>query len=100
MMYRKRPRTRIEIYADIMLSLDRMGNCDRLSRLAMMVGVPYDRLIRYLNELKSLGLIRWDSSSVYLSKKGMELLVNSRGARDELVLALTGLIQGSIKTIT
>ncbi len=67
----------------------------------MMVGVPYDRLIRYLNELKSLGLIRWDSSSVYLSKKGgMELLVNSRGARDELVLALTGLIQGSIKTIT
>lgn len=66
-----------------------------------MVGVPYDRLIRYLNELKSLGLIRWDSSSVYLSKKGgMELLVNSRGARDELVLALTGLIQGSIKTIT
>ncbi len=99
-MYRKRPRTRVEIYADILLSLDKMGSCDRLSRLAMMVGVPYDRLIRYLNELKGLGLIRWDSSSVYLSKRGLELLVDSRGIRDELVLALTDLVQGSVKTIT
>lgn len=98
MMYRKRPRTRVEIYTDIILSLDKMGNCDRLSRLALMVGVPYDRLIRYLNELKNLGLIRWEPySGVYLTKKGLEALINAQGNRDNLVLILTELVQG-VKT--
>ncbi len=99
MMYRKKPRTRIEIYADILLALDKNGSCNRLSRLAMMVGVPYDRLIRYLNEMKKLGLIRWEPySGVYLTNKGSETLVNSQGNRDNLVLILTELVQG-VKTI-
>ena len=63
-MPRKKPRTRMEIYADILLAVDKMGSCDKLSRLAMMVGVPYDRLIRYLSELKNLGLIRWEPYQV------------------------------------
>lgn len=99
-MYRKRPRTRVEIYADIMLSLDKMGNCDRLSRLAMMVGVPYDRLIRYLNELKRLGLVRWEPySGVYLTREGSNVLIETRGSRDNLVLILARLVQG-VKTTT
>ncbi|WP_054842197.1 winged helix-turn-helix domain-containing protein [Vulcanisaeta distributa] len=100
-MYRKKPRTRIEIYADILLSLDKMGSCDKLSRLAMMVGVPYDRLIRYLNELKGLGLVRWEpySGGVYLTRKGLEALINAQNNRDNLVLILSGLVQG-VKTIT
>ncbi|GAB6947317.1 hypothetical protein JCM16161A_14470 [Vulcanisaeta sp. JCM 16161] len=99
-MYRKKPRTRVEIYADILLSLDKMGSCDKLSRLAMMVGVPYDRLIRYLNELKNLGLVRWEPySGVYLTRKGLEALINAQSNRDNLVLILSGLVQGT-KTIT
>lgn len=101
MMYRKKPRTRVEIYADILLSLDKMGgSCDKLSRLAMMVGVPYDRLIRYLNELKNLGLIRWEPySGVYLTRKGLETLINAQSNRDNLVLILTE-ISRSVKTVT
>lgn len=100
MMYRKKPRTRVEIYADILLSLDKMGSCDKLSRLAMMVGVPYDRLIRYLNELKNLGLIRWEPySGVYLTRKGLETLINAQSNRDNLVLILTEISQ-SVKTVT
>ena len=99
MMPRKKPRSRVEIYADIMLAIDRMGTCDRLSRLAMMVGVPYDRLLRYLNEMKRLGLVRWGPyHGVYLTADGMDYIINAQGNRDRLAINLASLIQGSVRT--
>ncbi|MGC9152771.1 MAG: winged helix-turn-helix domain-containing protein [Vulcanisaeta sp.] len=101
MMPRKKPRTRMEIYADILLAVDKMGSCDKLSRLAMMVGVPYDRLIRYLSELKNLGLIRWEPySGVYLTSTGLEAIINAQSNRNNLVLILTRLAQSRARVAT
>lgn len=101
MMYRKRPRSRVEIYADILLTVDKMGSCDKLSRLAMMVGVPYDRLLRYLEELRGLGLIKWEHySGVYLTINGLHAIIDANGARDRLVAILTDLVESRARTIT
>jgi len=100
-MRRKKPRSRIEIYADIVLALDRAGSCDRLSRLALMVGVPYDRLLRYLSELRRLGLVRWDPyHGVSLTNDGVNYVIRARGDRDTLVTALTALVQGVTRAAT
>ncbi|WP_069808080.1 winged helix-turn-helix domain-containing protein [Vulcanisaeta thermophila] len=88
-MMRKRPRSRVEIYADILLALNKMGTCDKLSRLAMMVGVPYDRLVRYLEELKSMGLVRWEPfAGVSLTLRGYELTMSCGMDRDSLIRSI------------
>ncbi|MGC8543247.1 MAG: winged helix-turn-helix domain-containing protein, partial [Vulcanisaeta sp.] len=65
------------------------------------VGVPYDRLIRYLSELKNLGLIRWEPySGVYLTSTGLEAIINAQSNRNNLVLILTRLAQSRARVAT
>jgi DtxR family manganese transport transcriptional regulator len=85
---RKRARSRFEIYADIIMTLHRWGRFTRPSRLAMAVGVPYDRLMRYMEELRKLNLVTRDNVGIVLTDDGAKLAHANLGSRNSLVAAI------------
>lgn len=68
-------RDKLKIYGDLLLVLNEESKNDKivLTRIQVKINVPFDRLKRYIFELKDLGLIE-DETSLILSEKGKEYL--------------------------
>jgi len=73
----RRVRSRPEIYAEIIMTMHRWGKVTKLSKLAMAVGVPYDRLLRYLEELRKLKLVSRDDIGIYLTDHAITLVLDN-----------------------
>ncbi len=68
-------RDRLKIYADLLAVLNDEASNDRtvLIRVQVRMNVPFDRLKKYISELKKLGLIEGDIS-LRLTEKGKQYL--------------------------
>ena len=67
-------RDKLKIYGDLLSILNEMsGEKVVLTRVQLRINVPFDRLKKYVAELKELGLIR-DESSLRLTAKGKQYL--------------------------
>jgi predicted transcriptional regulator len=68
-------RDKLKIYGDLLTVLNDESKSDRiiLTRVQMRINVPFDRLKKYISELKDLGLIN-DETSLELSEKGKQYL--------------------------
>jgi len=68
-------RDRLKIYGDLLFTLYSEAKKESLilTRVQLKIGVPFDRLKRYIVELKELGLIE-DEVSLRLTEKGKQYL--------------------------
>jgi predicted transcriptional regulator len=68
-------RDKLKIYGDLLTVLNDESKSDRivLTRVQVRINVPFDRLKKYISELKDLGLIN-DETSLELSEKGKQYL--------------------------
>jgi predicted transcriptional regulator len=68
-------RDKLKIYGDLLTVLNDESKNDRivLTRVQVRINVPFDRLKKYISELKDLGLIN-DETSLELSEKGKQYL--------------------------
>ena len=68
-------RDKLKIYGDLLSVLDDESKNDRivLIRLQVRLNVPFDRLKKYISELKDLELIE-DETSLKPSEKGKQYL--------------------------
>ena len=68
-------RDKLKIYGDLLLVLNDESKNDKivLTRVQVRLNVPFDRLKKYLSELKDLNLIE-DEASLKLSEKGKQYL--------------------------
>jgi predicted transcriptional regulator len=68
-------RDKLKIYGDLLAVLNDESKTDRivLTRVQVRINVPFDRLKKYISELKDLGLIN-DETSLELSEKGKQYL--------------------------
>jgi predicted transcriptional regulator len=68
-------RDKLKIYGDLLTVLNDESKYDRivLTRVQVRINVPFDRLKKYISELKDLGLIN-DETSLELSEKGKQYL--------------------------
>ena len=68
-------RDKLKIYGDLLAVLNDESKSDRivLTRVQVRINVPFDRLKKYISELKDLGLII-DETSLGLSEKGKQYL--------------------------
>jgi predicted transcriptional regulator len=68
-------RDKLKIYGDLLTVLNDESKNDRivLTRVQVRLNVPFDRLKKYISELKDLGLIN-DETSLELSEKGKQYL--------------------------
>ncbi len=68
-------RDRITILGELLLVLNDESKNDRivLTRVQMKINVSYDRLKKYIGDLKDLGLID-DETSLRLTEKGKQYL--------------------------
>jgi predicted transcriptional regulator len=66
-------RDKLKIYGDILSILNRESKTEKitLTKVQRLVNVPFDRLKKYVSDLKELGLIQ-DETSLRLSKKGIQ----------------------------
>jgi predicted transcriptional regulator len=74
-------RSQLRIYVDIMRVIQREGNQAKPTRILYGANLSHDRLIKYLEELKKLGVIQESGSDdkIYsLTQKGIEFLNNFR----------------------
>jgi len=74
-------RSQFRIYVDVMRVIQREGNEAKPTRILYGANLSHDRLVKYLEELKSLGVIQESGSDekVYgLTQKGIEFLNNFR----------------------
>ena len=67
-------RTTVDIYADILEVVKRHGGHGRITRISYGVGMPVDRLKRFLDRLEKFGLVRSDNHA-----SGVTYLVTIRG---------------------
>jgi predicted transcriptional regulator len=75
-MKKKARRTKIKIYADLLLILKaEKNNAGKivLTRVQAKVNVPFDRLKGYISDLQELNLIE-DQTSYNLTEKGREYI--------------------------
>jgi predicted transcriptional regulator len=73
---RKIPRRdRLKIYGDLLATLSAEPNSERivLTKIQLKINVPFDRLKKYIKELKSLDLIE-DENTLKLTEKGRQYL--------------------------
>ena len=71
----------LRVYADIMCVIQRESNQAKPSRILYGASLSHDRLVKYLEELQSLGVIQETGTEdkVYgLTQKGIEFLNNFR----------------------
>ncbi len=68
-------RDKLKIYGDLLAVLNDESKNDKivLTRVQVRINVPFDRLKKYLSELKDLNLIE-DEASLKLSEKGKQYL--------------------------
>lgn len=68
-------RDRLKVYADVLIALNEEAKSERtvLTRVQLHSKVPFDRLKKYISELKALGLIEGDVS-LRLTEKGKQYL--------------------------
>ncbi len=76
-----RYRSQFRIYVDIMHVIQRENNEAKPTRILYGANLSHDRLIKYLDELKNLGVIQENGrdEKVYsLTQKGVEFMNNFR----------------------
>jgi len=78
-MMRKLPkyRSQMRIYVDIMRVIQRENNRAKPTRILYGANLSHDRLLKYLDELKTLGVIEdtdGDERLYKLTQKGIEFL--------------------------
>jgi predicted transcriptional regulator len=74
-------RSQFRIYVDIMHVIQRENNEAKPTRILSGANLSHDRLIKYLEELKNLGVIQesgTDEKFYSLTQKGIEFLNNFR----------------------
>jgi len=74
-------RSQLRIYVDIMRVIQREGNQAKPTRILYGANLSHDRLVKYLEELKALGVIQEDGSQdkiFALTQKGTDFLNNFR----------------------
>ncbi len=74
-------RSQLRIYVDIMRVIQREENQAKPTRILYGANLSHDRLVKYLDELKNLGVIQESGTEdkVYsLTQKGIEFMNNFR----------------------
>ncbi|HUK26853.1 MAG TPA: winged helix-turn-helix domain-containing protein [Candidatus Acidoferrales bacterium] len=74
-------RSQFRIYVDIMHVIQRENNEAKPTRILYGANLSHDRLIKYLDELKALGVIQetgTDDKVYSLTQKGIEFMNNFR----------------------
>jgi predicted transcriptional regulator len=74
-------RSQLRIYVDIMRVIQRESNQAKPTRILYGANLSHDRLLKYLDELKALGVIQetgTDDKLYSLTQKGIEFLNNFR----------------------
>ena len=74
-------RSQMRIYVDIMRVIQREGNEAKPTRILYGANLSHDRLVKYLEELKTLGVIQesgTDDKVYSLTQKGIEFMNNFR----------------------
>jgi len=72
-------RSQFRIYVDIMSVIQRESNEAKPTRILYGANLSHDRLVRYLEELKTLGVIQetgTDEKIYSLTQKGIEFMNN------------------------
>jgi len=72
-------RSQFRIYVDIMSVIQRESNEAKPTRILYGANLSHDRLVRYLEELKTLGVIQeigTDEKVYSLTQKGIEFMNN------------------------
>jgi predicted transcriptional regulator len=74
-------RSQLRIYVDIMRVIQRESNEAKPTRILYGANLSHDRLVKYLEELRALGVIQesgTDDKVYSLTQKGIEFLNNFR----------------------
>ena len=74
-------RSQLRIYVDMMQVIQRENNQAKPTRLLYGANLSHDRLVKYLEELKTLGVIQetgTDDKVYSLTQKGIEFMNNFR----------------------
>ena len=74
-------RSQFRIYVDIMKVIQREGNQAKPTRILYGANLSHDRLVKYLEELKTLQVIQesgTDERTYSLTQKGIEFMNNFR----------------------
>jgi len=74
-------RSQFRIYVDIMSVIQRESNEAKPTRILYGANLSHDRLVKYLDELKTLGVIQetgTDDKIYSLTQKGIEFMNNFR----------------------
>lgn len=74
-------RSQFRIYVDVMRVIQRENNDAKPTRILYGANLSHDRLIKYLEELKALGVIQesgTEDKTFSLTQKGIEFLNNFR----------------------
>ena len=74
-------RSQFRIYVDVMQVIQREGNQAKPTRILYGANLSHDRLVKYLDELKTLGVIQesgTDDKVYSLTQKGIEFMNNFR----------------------
>lgn len=74
-------RSQMRIYVDVMRVIQREGNEAKPTRILYGANLSHDRLVKYLEELKTLGVVQESGTEdkVYsLTQKGIEFMNNFR----------------------
>ncbi len=69
-------RDRLKIYGDLLSYLSSEANSEKivLTKIQLKTNVPFDRLKKYIKELKTLGLIE-DENTLKVTAKGKQYVV-------------------------
>jgi len=74
-------RSQLRIYVDVMRVIQREGNQAKPTRILYGANLSHDRLVKYVEELKTLGVIQesgTDDKVYSLTQKGIEFMNNFR----------------------
>ena len=74
-------RSQLRIYVDIMRVIQREENQAKRTRILYGANLSHDRLVKYLEELKNLGVVQeseTDDKVYSLTQKGIEFMNNFR----------------------
>ncbi len=74
-------RSQLRIYVDIMQVIQRENNQAKPTRILYGANLSHDRLVKYLEELKSIGVIQETGTNekfYSLTQKGIEFMNNFR----------------------
>jgi predicted transcriptional regulator len=72
-------RTTVDIYADILEVVKRHGGRGRITRISYGVGMPVDRLKKFLDKLSYYGLVRGNEIEAEDGGSALAFIVTPRG---------------------